>query len=80
MTLVQGDGLMHELTGGQQQKQVDCLHQCTRCAIVFRCDQIQHHQPSIRNLCGNPFYYGKCNTCTGTNATAELATSRHKIS
>jgi hypothetical protein len=59
---------VHNQVQQQQQQEVVCYHQCTRCAILFSCDYIYNHQQvGLRNQCGNPFYYGKCSTCKGTN-------------
>ena len=46
----------------QQQQQYLCYHQCTKCAIVFRCHEIELGSVSIEQ-CSKPFFYGKCNIC-----------------
>ena len=35
-----------------------CFHQCTKCGVIFRC------QAKVSaNICGHPFFYGRCNIC-----------------
>ena len=38
-------------------------HQCTQCGKIFGCKLVHN-----ANLCGKPFYHGRCGICNGTKA------------
>jgi hypothetical protein len=38
-----------------------CYHQCTQCGKIFGCKLVH-----TANMCGKPFYHGRCSICDGT--------------